>query len=183
MEDCWEREREEICLIFFLTTPDLRRQHVNGRPMGHAPTRGRRQKRILHTRIPRDQWRTLQESLSRIRKSSPSPSPSPSLKKQKKEPKNNKKKDQPRKTQQFSLASCKAAQYNLLHSLHKEYGPKGVHCAALVVEGKVSEEAQVTTPKNIALEAWKLFEEPAPGELDATIQDPDYLEWVKKVEG
>lgn len=84
---------------------------------------------------------------------------------------------------QFSLASCKAAQYNLLHSLHKEYGPKGVHCAALVVEGKVSEEAQVTTPKNIALEAWKLFEEPAPGELDATIQDPDYLEWVKKVEG
>lgn len=87
------------------------------------------------------------------------------------------------KPQQFSLASCKAAQYNLLHSLHKEYGPKGVHCAALVVEGKVSEEAQVTTPKNIALEAWKLFEEPAPGELDATIQDPDYLEWVKKVEG
>lgn len=157
-----------------LTTPDLRRQHVNGRPMGHAPTRGRRQKRILHTRIPRDQWRTLQESLSRIRKSSPSLS----TQKQKET-----KKNQPKKTQQFSLASCKAAQYNLLHSLHKEYGPKGVHCAALVVEGKVSEEAQVTTPKNIALEAWKLFEEPAPGELDATIQDPDYLEWVKKVEG
>lgn len=138
--------------------------------MGHAPTRGRRQKRILHTRIPRDQWRTLQESLSRIRKPSPYPSSQP-------------KKNQPRKKLQFSLASCKAAQYNLLHSLHKEYGPKGVHCAALVVEGKVSEEAQVTTPKNIALEAWKLFEEPAPGELDATIQDPDYLEWVKKVEG
>lgn len=153
-----------------LTTPDLRRQHVNGRPMGHAPTRRRRQKRILHTRISRDQWRTLQESLSRIRKSSPCP------------PKKDPKKNQPKKNQ-FSLASCKAAQYNLLHSLHKEYGPKGVHCAALVVEGKVSEEAQVTTPKNIALEAWKLFEEPAPGELDATIQDPDYLEWVKKVEG
>lgn len=156
--------------FLLLTTPDLRRQHVNGRPMGHAPTRGRRQKRILHTRIPRDQWRTLQESLSRIRKSFP-------LYHQNK----NQKKNQPKK--QFSLASCKAAQYNLLHSLHKEYGPKGVHCAALVVEGKVSEEAQVTTPKNIALEAWKLFEEPAPGELDATIQDPDYLEWVKKVEG
>lgn len=101
------------------------------------------------------------------------------LKKQKKRTKKN----QPKKPPQFSLASCKAAQYNLLHSLHKEYGPKGVHCAALVVEGKVSEEAQVTTPKNVALEAWKLFEEPAPGELDATIQDPDYLEWVKKVEG
>lgn len=161
--------------LLLLTTPDLRRQHVNGRPMGHAPTRRRRQKRILHTRIPRDQWRTLQESLSRIRKSLPSLSLSKNKKKQKK--------NQPKKPQQFSLASCKAAQYNLLHSLHKEYGPKGVHCAALVVEGKVSEEAQVTTPKNIALEAWKLFEEPAPGELDATIQDPDYLEWIKKVEG
>lgn len=156
---------------FLLTTPDLRRQHVNGRPMGHAPTRRCRQKRILHTRIPRDQWRSLQESLSRIRKSSLCPSKKKTPKKPTKKP------------QQFSLASCKAAQYNLLHSLHKEYGPKGVHCAALVVEGKVSEEAQVTTPKNIALEAWKLFEEPAPGELDATIQDPDYLEWVKKVEG
>lgn len=167
-----ERERGNMS-NFLLTTPDLRRQHVNGRPMGHAPTRGRRQKRILHTRLPRDQWRTLQESLSRIRKSSPSLS----LSQKKKQ-----KKNQPKKLQ-FSLASCKAAQYNLLHSLHKEYGPKGVHCAALVVEGKVSEEAQVTTPKNIALEAWKLFEEPAPGELDATIQDPDYLEWVKKVEG
>lgn len=178
MEDCWERERERNKSNLLLTTPDLRRQHVNGRPMGHAPTRRRRQKRILHTRIPRDQWRTLQESLSRIRKSSPPPL---HTKNQKKNPP--KKPIIPNKKKQFSLASCKAAQYNLLHSLHKEYGPKGVHCAALVVEGKVSEEAQVTTPKNIALEAWKLFEEPAPGELDATIQDPDYLEWVKKVEG
>lgn len=68
--------------LLLLTTPDLRRQHVNGRPMGYAPTRRRRQKRILHTRIPRDQWRTLQESLSRIRKSPPPPL----------SPKNNKKK-------------------------------------------------------------------------------------------
>lgn len=75
MEDCWERERGNMSNLLLLTTPDLRRQHVNGRPMGHAPTRGRRQKRILHTRIPRDQWRTLQESLSRVCKSSP-PSPS-----------------------------------------------------------------------------------------------------------
>lgn len=83
---------------------------------------------------------------------------------------------------QFSLASCKAAQYNLMHSLHKEYGPKGVHCAALVVEGKVSEDAKVTTPRNIAEEAWKLFEQPAPGDIDTTIQDPDYLEFIKKAE-
>jgi hypothetical protein len=81
---------------------------------------------------------------------------------------------------QFSLASCKAAQYNLLHSLHKQYGPKGVHCAAIVVEGKVSEDAKVTTPRHIADEAWKLFEQKAPGDLDVTITDPDYEEFMSK---
>ena len=70
-----------------------------------------------------------------------------------------------------------------MHSLHKEYGPKGVHCAALVVEGKVAEDAKVTTPRHIAEEAWTLFEQPAPGDIDTTIQDPDYLEFIKKVEG
>ncbi|KAH0172303.1 NAD(P)-binding protein, partial [Aureobasidium melanogenum] len=33
----------------------------------------------------------------------------------------------------FSLAACKAGQYNLVHSLHKEYESKGVHCALVVV--------------------------------------------------
>ncbi|KAM3424473.1 hypothetical protein BST61_g6477 [Cercospora zeina] len=82
----------------------------------------------------------------------------------------------------FSLASCKAAQYNLVHSLHKEYGSKGVHCAAIVVEGKVSDDAKVTTARNVADKAWGLFEQPAPGDLDATLQDPDYLEFIKKAE-
>ncbi|SMQ47446.1 unnamed protein product [Zymoseptoria tritici ST99CH_3D7] len=83
----------------------------------------------------------------------------------------------------FSLASCKAAQYNLTHSLHKEYGPKGVHSAAIVVEGRVSDEAKVTTARNIAKEAWKLYQQPATGDLDVSIQDPDYLAFIKKTQG
>lgn len=102
-----ERERGNMSNLL-LTTPDLRRQHVNGRPMGHAPTCGRRQKRILHTRIPRDQWRTLQESLSRIRKSSPPPSQKP--KKQNQPKKNNSSPSPPAK--QRNTISCTACTKN-----------------------------------------------------------------------
>lgn len=91
--------------------------------------------------------------------------------------------ERPLTTPQFSLASCKAAQYNLTHSLHKEYGPKGVHSAAIVVEGRVSDEAKVTTARNIAKEAWKLYQQPATGDLDVSIQDPDYLAFIKKTQG
>lgn len=35
----------------------------------------------------------------------------------------------------FSLALCKAAQYNFVGSLFKAYEPKGVHCGLLVVQG------------------------------------------------
>lgn len=35
----------------------------------------------------------------------------------------------------FSLAMCKAAQYNFVGSLHKAYAPQGVHCALIVVQG------------------------------------------------
>lgn len=69
-----------------------------------------------------------------------------------------------------------------MHSLHKEYGPKGVHSAAIVVEGKVSDDSKVTTARNVAEKAWELFEQPAPGDIDTTIQDPDYLEFIKKSE-
>jgi hypothetical protein len=85
-------------------------------------------------------------------------------------------------TFQFSLASCKAAQYNLTTSLHKEYGPQGVHCAAIVVEGRVSDQAQVTTARNVAKEAWKLYQQPAPGDLDVSIQDPEYLTFIQKTQ-
>lgn len=35
----------------------------------------------------------------------------------------------------FSLALCKAAQYNFVDSLFKAFEPKGVHCGLLVVQG------------------------------------------------
>jgi hypothetical protein len=66
--------------------------------------------------------------------------------------------------------------------LHKEYGPKGVHSAAIVVEGRVSDGAKMTTARNIAKEAWKLYQQSAPGDLDVSIQDPDYLEFIKKTQ-
>lgn len=37
--------------------------------------------------------------------------------------------------QNFSLAMCKAAQYNFVGSLFKAYSPQGVHCALIVVQG------------------------------------------------
>lgn len=81
----------------------------------------------------------------------------------------------------FSLANVKSAQYNLVHSLYKEYSSKNVHVAAIVVEGQVRDDAKVTTARHIAEEAWKLYEQPqGEGELDVEIQDPDYLDFIKK---
>ena len=75
----------------------------------------------------------------------------------------------------FSLASCKAAQYNLVNSMHKAYNMQGVHCALIVVAGIVKDSAKVTTPKHIAEETWKLFDqEKGKGDLDVEIKDPDY---------
>ena len=75
----------------------------------------------------------------------------------------------------FSLASCKAAQYNMVHSFWKAYNDKGVHCAAIVVRGQVKDSAKVTTPDHIAEETWKLYDqEKGKGDLDVDISDPDY---------
>lgn len=83
----------------------------------------------------------------------------------------------------FSLAACKAAQYSLTHSLHKEFEPKGVHCALVVVGGTVSDESKVTNARNIAEETWKLFRTPrGKGELEVFLNDPDYEAHVKRRE-
>lgn len=83
----------------------------------------------------------------------------------------------------FSLASGKAAQYNLTHSLHKEFEPKGVHCSLIVVGGRVADESEVTNARNIAEEAWKLYSQPkGKGELEVVMLDPAYLEHIKKRE-
>lgn len=82
----------------------------------------------------------------------------------------------------FSLATCKAGQYNLVHSLHKEFEPKGVHVASIVVGGRVADDSEVTNARNVAEEAWKLYSAKGDGKLDVTMLDPAYLEHIKKRE-
>lgn len=80
----------------------------------------------------------------------------------------------------FSLATCKGGQYNLVHALHKEFEPKGVHCALIVVGGAVDEKAAVTNPKNIAQETWALFRQArGAGQLELMLRDPGFDEHVK----
>lgn len=83
----------------------------------------------------------------------------------------------------FSLATCKGGQYNLVHAMHKEYEPKGVHCAVVIVGGTVAEESKVTNPSNIAKETWKLFRQPqGKGQLEICLDDPGYGEHVSNRE-
>ena len=83
----------------------------------------------------------------------------------------------------FSLATCKAAQFNLLTSLHKEYEPQGVHCAIVPVGGKVSDDAEVTNAANVAEELWKLYSQPkGQGQLCVEMLDPEYAKHIKSRE-
>ena len=83
----------------------------------------------------------------------------------------------------FSLATCKEGQYSLVHSPHKEFEPKGVHCPLVVVGGAVKDVSVVTHARNIAEETWKVFKEPKhSGEFETLLLDPAYLEHVKNRE-
>jgi hypothetical protein len=83
----------------------------------------------------------------------------------------------------FSLAACKGGQANLVHSLHKEFEPQGVHCPLIVVGGAVKDESAVTNARNIAEETWKVFKEPKhEGKFEVLLLDPAYLEHVKNRE-
>jgi hypothetical protein len=83
----------------------------------------------------------------------------------------------------FSLATCKAGQYSLVTSLHKEFEPKGVHCALIVIAGTVSEESKVTNPRNIAEKTWAMFSQSkGRGDLEVVLTDPAYLEHIKRRE-
>ena len=80
----------------------------------------------------------------------------------------------------FSLAACKAAQYNLTTSLHKEFEPKGVHCSLIVIAGKVADESKVTNARNIAEKAWAMFSQPkGKSDVETVLMDPAYAEHVK----
>lgn len=83
----------------------------------------------------------------------------------------------------FALAACKAAQYNLVHSLHKQFEPRGVHCALIVIGGKVADESQVTTARNVAAEAWDAFSRPrGEGRLEVLMLDPAFAAHVRSRE-
>lgn len=86
-------------------------------------------------------------------------------------------------SQMFSLAACKAAQYSVVHSLHKEFEPKGVHCGLIVVGGRVNDESKVTNARNVAEETWKLYDQQkGQGDLDVVMLDPDCLSHNKSRE-
>ncbi|GME30835.1 Short-chain alcohol protein [Neofusicoccum parvum] len=73
----------------------------------------------------------------------------------------------------FSLSAVKAAQYNLVCTLHKVFKSSGVHCAMILVGGFVSAEAQQCNPKNIAEKAWDLYEQ-GPDVREIEIVEPDW---------
>lgn len=76
----------------------------------------------------------------------------------------------------FALAASKAAQHNLTMSFVAEYGPKGVHCAAVVVAGIVGPGRGVFDPASIAETYWKLYDERNMEEKSVWIKDPGDLE-------
>ena len=83
----------------------------------------------------------------------------------------------------FSLAACKAGQYNFTHSLHKEFEPQGVHCALIVIGGKVADESEVTNARNIATRAWDIYgQKKGEGKLECVLMDPAYAVHVRSRE-
>nr|POF08144.1 putative oxidoreductase [Quercus suber] len=83
----------------------------------------------------------------------------------------------------FSLATCKAGQYSLIQSLHKQYEPQGVHCGVIFIGGTVSADAKVTNPRNIAEELWKMAAaEKGKGSVEVTLMDPEYAEHTENRE-
>ncbi|MCJ1328542.1 hypothetical protein MMC10_005219 [Thelotrema lepadinum] len=56
----------------------------------------------------------------------------------------------------FSLSLCRAAQFNLMNSLHQQYKPRGVHFAVVVVAGFVADNAPECNPKNVAQRMWEI---------------------------
>lgn len=69
----------------------------------------------------------------------------------------------------FALSLVKAAQRNLMQSLHLTYAPQGVHVGLINVGGPVSQEHEVWNPKNIAEKAWGWFEEGEKGGFEVLI--------------
>jgi short-subunit dehydrogenase len=60
----------------------------------------------------------------------------------------------------FALSLTKGAQWNLVKSLHKEFGPQGVRIGVMIVGGFVSPEEPSRNPDNIASKTWEWFSQP-----------------------
>jgi NAD(P)-dependent dehydrogenase (short-subunit alcohol dehydrogenase family) len=60
----------------------------------------------------------------------------------------------------FALSLVKAAQRNLMQSLHLTYAPQGVHVGVINVGGPVSRDHDAWNPTNIAENTWRWFEGP-----------------------
>jgi NAD(P)-dependent dehydrogenase (short-subunit alcohol dehydrogenase family) len=61
--------------------------------------------------------------------------------------------------QLLPLSLVKAAQRNMVQSFARAYGESGVHCGLLTVEGEVSPDNKVRSPKNIAEGAWAFWDQ------------------------
>lgn len=87
----------------------------------------------------------------------------------------------------FAMGVCKAAQQNIIHSLHDQLSNRGVHCALAMVNGFVHAEADSTNPGNIAEECWDLYSSRGNGRMDLETQinedgdmDSDGLESIRQ---
>ncbi|KAH7142848.1 hypothetical protein B0J13DRAFT_503209 [Dactylonectria estremocensis] len=60
----------------------------------------------------------------------------------------------------FALSLTKGAQWNLVKSLYKQFGPQGVHIGVMIVGGFVSPEEPNRNPDNIAKKTWEWYSQP-----------------------
>lgn len=63
----------------------------------------------------------------------------------------------------FSLAACRAAQYSVMKSCSKDFGPQGVRCELIDVQDNVQEQGPDCDAQFIAEEAWRLYSQPEGG--------------------
>lgn len=59
--------------------------------------------------------------------------------------------------QLFSLAACRAAQWNLLASCSKESGAQGVHCALVEIQDRFPDGSPRCDAQAVAQEAWRIY--------------------------
>jgi hypothetical protein len=59
----------------------------------------------------------------------------------------------------FSLASCRAAQFNILSSCAKAFGAQGVHCGVIDIQNHFGEDGPVCDARAVAEQAWELYSE------------------------